>query len=212
MPFHIFLLGSKNLLTDVKYLLAILIENMIFYQRLISIVLASCFAIVSWLSLTSNVIAIGGQPLPLNQAAPEFTLPTNTGDGSISLSDFRGKWVVLYFYPKDFTSGCTIEAQHFQEDLPKYINKNTQVIGISADSAESHAEFCNSEGLKFPLLADTKGEVSRAYGSWIGFISVRHSFIIDPYGILRKTFVKVNPIMHSPEVLANLDELQALWE
>jgi peroxiredoxin Q/BCP len=212
LPFHIFLLGSKNLLTYAKYLLAILIENMIFYQRLISIVLASCFAIISWLSLTSNVIAIGGQPPLLNQAAPEFTLPTNTGDGSISLSDFRGKWVVLYFYPKDFTSGCTIEAQHFQQDLPKYINKNTQVIGISTDSVDSHAEFCDSEGLKFPLLADTKGEASRAYGSWIGFISVRHSFIIDPHGILRKTFVKVNPIMHSQEVLANLDELQAVWE
>jgi thioredoxin-dependent peroxiredoxin len=82
-------------------------------------------------------------------------------------------------------------------------------LGISADSVDSHAEFCDSEGLKFPLLADEDGAVSKAYGSWMGFISLRHSFLIDPEGILRDRFVKVNPAAHSSEVLARLDELQA---
>ena len=137
-------------------------------------------------------------------------MPTNTGDGEISLAELQGKWLVVYFYPKDFTSGCTIEARRFQQDLPKYVEKDTQIIGISADSVDSHAEFCDSEGLKFPLLADTTGAVSKAYGSWIGAVSVRHSFIIDPQGILRETFVKVNPTVHSSEVLARLEQLQSM--
>ncbi|MDJ0798306.1 MAG: peroxiredoxin [Calothrix sp. MO_167.B12] len=182
---------------------------MISRRHFISILFASCFAIISWFNCVPSAIAMGGKLPTVNQTAPEFTLPTNTGDGSISLADFRGKWLVLYFYPKDFTSGCTIEARRFQQDLPKYIEKNTQIIGVSADDVDSHAEFCDSEGLKFPLLADTDGAVSKAYGSWMSFISVRHSFIIDPQGVLRETFVKVNPSIHSREVLARLEELQA---
>ena len=153
--------------------------------------------------------AMGGKLPAVNQLAPDFTLPTNTGDGEVSLSDFRGKWVVLYFYPQDFTAGCTLEARRFQQDLPKYLNKNTQIIGVSADSVDSHAQFCDSEGLKFPLLADTTGAVSKAYGSWMGVVSMRHSFLIDPKGLLRETFVKINPVIHSAEVMARLDELQA---
>ena len=145
---------------------------------------------------------------PLNQPAPNFTLPTNSGEGKISLSDYQGQWVILYFYPKDFTSGCTLEARRFQQDLPKYLAKNTKILGISADDIQSHAEFCDSEGLKFPLLADVDGKVSKSYGSWINFISMRHTFIIDPDGILREIFLGVNPAIHSQEVLARLDELQ----
>jgi peroxiredoxin Q/BCP len=181
---------------------------MISRRNFFNILLASCFALISWLQMTPDAHALGGKLPEINQPAPEFTLPTNTGDGKISLSDLRRKWVVLYFYPQDFTSGCTIEARRFQQDLPKYIEKNTQIIGVSADDVDSHAEFCDSEGLKFPLLADTTGEVSKAYGSWIGFVSMRHSFIIDPAGILRETFVKVNPSIHSTEVLAALEQLQ----
>jgi len=174
-----------------------------------NILFAICLALISWLNFPYAADALGGKLPPVNQPAPEFTLPTNTGDGQISLSDLRGQWVVLYFYPQDFTSGCTIEARRFQQDLPKYISKNTQVIGVSADDIDSHAKFCDSEGLKFPLLADTTGAVSKAYGSWIGFISMRHSFIIDPQGILREVFVKVNPTIHSTEVLARLEQLQS---
>ena len=182
---------------------------MISRRNFLNIFLVGCFAVISWLHLTPAADAMGGKLPAINQPAPEFTLPTNTGDGNISLSDWRGKWVVLYFYPKDFTSGCTIEARRFQQDLPKYIDRNVQIIGVSADDIDSHAEFCDSEGLKFPLLADTTGAVSKAYGSWLGVVSMRHSFIIDPEGILRETFVKVNPSIHSTEVLAQLDKLQS---
>lgn len=154
-------------------------------------------------------MALGGVLPPLDQPAPEFTLPAQGGpEQAVSLTDLRGQWVVVYFYPQDFTPGCTLEAQRFQQDLPKYLARNTQILGISADSLESHAEFCDSEGLKFPLLADAGGQVSRAYGSWLGFRSVRHSFIVDPNGILRERFVKVQPVLHSAEVLARLEELQ----
>lgn len=153
--------------------------------------------------------AMGGTQPPLNQSAPEFSLPTNTGDGEISLSDYRGQWVVVYFYPKDFTPGCTLEARRFQQDLPKYIAKNTQILGISIDDVDSHAEFCDSEGLTFPLLADVDGAVSKAYGSWLGYSSLRHTYIIDPAGTLRAIFTGVKPVIHSPEVLAKLDQLQA---
>ncbi|MBE9206799.1 peroxiredoxin [Nostoc sp. LEGE 06077] len=182
---------------------------MISRRNFLNIFFASCFALISWFNFSPVANALGGKLPTLNQPAPEFTLPTNTGDGQISLADLRGQWVVLYFYPKDFTAGCTIEARRFQQDLPKYLAKNTQIIGVSADDVDSHAEFCDSEGLKFPLLADTTGAVSKAYGSWIGFVSMRHSFIIDPEGILRETFVKVNPSVHSQEVLARLEKLQS---
>jgi thioredoxin-dependent peroxiredoxin len=153
--------------------------------------------------------ALGG-PLPaLDQLAPDFSLPTNSGDGTASLSDYRGQWVVLYFYPKDFTSGCTLEAQRFQLDLPEYLQRNVQILGISADDIDSHAQFCDAEGLTFPLLADTDGSVSKAYGSWLAPYSLRNSFIIDPLGLLRAQFVAVRPVIHSKEVLAKLDELQA---
>jgi thioredoxin-dependent peroxiredoxin len=181
---------------------------MISRRNFLSIVLIFCLTFFGWLNFAPASYALGGKLPAINQPAPNFTLPTNTGNGKISLSDLRGKWVVLYFYPKDFTSGCTIEARRFQQDLPKYLEKNAEIIGVSADDVDSHAEFCDSEGLKFPLLADTTGAVSKAYGSWMSFISIRHSFIIDPQGNLRETFVKVNPNIHSQEVLARLNELQ----
>lgn len=181
---------------------------MISRRTFLNTLFVCCCALLTCFNFPGVALALGGKLPPLDRPAPEFTLPTNTGDGKVSLSDFRGKWVVLYFYPKDFTAGCTLEARRFQQDLPKYLEKNTQIIGVSADSVDSHAEFCDSEGLKFPLLADTEGDVSKAYGSWLGYLSIRHSFLIDPNGILRETFVKVNPAIHSTEVLARLEELQ----
>jgi thioredoxin-dependent peroxiredoxin len=171
--------------------------------RLLAVLLAA----IAWFNPVP-AMALGGKLPEIAQSAPEFTLPTNTGDGNISLADYRGKWVVLYFYPKDFTGGCTLEARRFQEDNRKYQAKNAQILGVSADSVDSHAEFCDSEGLKFPLLADEDGAVSKAYGSWMGFVSSRHTFIIDPDGILRATFTGVNPAVHSREVLERLNELQ----
>jgi thioredoxin-dependent peroxiredoxin len=163
---------------------------------------------IVFLTLTQPVWALGGTLPPLNQPAPAFSLPSNTGEGTISLVDYRGQWLVVYFYPADFTSGCTLEARKFQQDLPQYRDRHTQILGISADDVQSHADFCDSEGLKFPLLADTDGGVSKAYASWLGIRSLRHTFIIDPEGVMRAEFTGVNPIVHSQEVLATLDRLQ----
>jgi len=177
------------------------------HRHLFTVLLGICFTLAVMLNFAPAALALGGKQPPLEQPAPEFTLPTNTGDGEISLSDYRGKWVVLYFYPKDFTPGCTLEARRFQEDLPKYEAKNAQIIGVSVDDVDSHAEFCDSEGLKFPLLADVDGSVSKAYGSWLGAMSLRHTYLIDPDGILREIFLGVRPAIHSTEVLARLDEI-----
>lgn len=177
-------------------------------SRLITgaIALLACGAVsLAW---SPTALALGGPQPAIDAPAPEFTLPSNSGDGTISLSDYRGQWVVLYFYPKDFTSGCTVEARRFQQDLPKYQARQTQILGVSADDVDSHAEFCDSEGLRFPLLADVDGQVSQAYGSWMKPMSMRHTYLIDPEGILRDRFLKVIPPIHSAEVLARLDELQ----
>ncbi|MDX2232089.1 MAG: peroxiredoxin [Leptolyngbyaceae cyanobacterium bins.349] len=178
------------------------------FKLFLSLVLTFCVTLMAP-ALSAHAVPLGG-PLPaLNQPAPTFTLPTNTGDGAIALADYHGQWVVAYFYPRDFTPGCTLEARRFQEDLPKYRQRHTQVIGISVDDVDSHAEFCDSEGLKFPLLADEDGRVSKAYGAWLAPLSLRHTYIIDPDGQLRAIFTGVRPAIHSAEVLAKLDELQA---
>src|SRR2546429_2857892 len=105
------------------------------------------------------------QTLPQAGAvAPAVTLPSNDGR-QVSLNDYKGKWVVLYFYPKDFTSGCTLEARNFERDLAKYQNQSTIILGVSADTAQSHKDFCAKEGLNFKLLADPHLKPMAAYGS-----------------------------------------------
>lgn len=163
----------------------------------------------SWLLGSAPAHALGGPQIPIGDPVPNFTLPTNAGNGEISLSDYQGKWVVLYFYPKDFTPGCTLEAQRFQKDIAKYQARNAQILGVSADDVDSHADFCDAEGLEFPLLSDPQGNVSKAYGSWMSPMSLRHTYVIDPQGIMRARFLGVRPVIHSQEVLAALDELQA---
>jgi len=153
--------------------------------------------------------AMGGTQPTIDQPAPTFTLPSNIEEGDVSLSDYLGQWVVLYFYPRDFTPGCTLEAQRFQRDLPAYQARNAQVIGVSADDVDSHAEFCDAESLVFPLLSDPDGSVSKAYGSWMKPMSMRHTYLIDPDGTLKERFLGVRPAIHSQEVLARLDEFQA---
>ncbi|MFN3926988.1 MAG: peroxiredoxin [Pseudanabaenaceae cyanobacterium] len=179
-------------------------------RLLLPLALIATIATALILFSSNSAYALGGKQPDIGQPAPEFTLPSfgSNGKDMVSLKDFRGKWVVLYFYPKDFTAGCTIEARRFQQDLPKFQARNAQILGVSADSVDSHQQFCNSEGLKFPLLADQGGTVSQAYGSWLGFISLRHTFLIDPDGILREKFLNVNPATHSQEVLDRL----AYWQ
>jgi peroxiredoxin Q/BCP len=165
---------------------------------------------VTLLALTPLLIFAGSTP-SVGSLAPEFTLNSQEGT-PVSLKDYRGKWVVLYFYPKDFTSGCTIEAHNFQRDLSQYQQKNTVVLGVSVDSADSHKQFCTKEGLNFKLLADTDHKVSSAYDSLTNFglvkVAARHTFIINPEGKIAKVFTEVNPNQHSAEVLSALAELQ----
>ena len=138
------------------------------------------------------------------QQAPDFSLPSQDGP-NVSLNQFRGKWVVLYFYPKDMTQGCTIEAHNFQQDLPKYGKANAAIVGVSVDSVDSHKEFCTKESLTFKLLADTDKKVVDQYGSLNqrGMAS-RNTFLIDPSGKIAKVWTGVNPSKHSEEVLGAL--------
>jgi len=155
--------------------------------------------------------AFGSSTPSVGSMAPEFTLTSQEGT-PVSLRDYRGKWVVLYFYPKDFTSGCTIEAHNFQRDQPMYQQKGVVVLGVSVDSADSHKQFCAKEGLNFKLLADTDHKVSSAYDSVMNFglikVAARHTFIINPEGKIVKEYLDVKPNEHSAEVLAALAELQ----
>jgi len=143
--------------------------------------------------------------------APTFKLTSNEGK-QVSLKDYKGKYVVLYFYPKNFTSGCTLEAKNFERDMPKYEAVGAVVLGVSVDTADSHKEFCAKEGLSFKLLSDTDASVSSAYGSVMEYngakLSARNSFIIDGKGKIVKVFTKVKPAGHSGEVLAALAELK----
>jgi thioredoxin-dependent peroxiredoxin len=143
--------------------------------------------------------------------APDFTLPSQEGS-SVSLKDYRGKWVVLYFYPKDQTPGCSREAHNFQADQAKYAERNAAVLGVSVDSVASHKKFCAKEGLNFKLLADTDYKVSDSYGSLtnLGVVkfSARHTFLIDPEGKVAKVYTSVDPEKHSAEILAELDVLR----
>ena len=158
----------------------------------------------------ASVWAAGDPPM-VGQSAPDFNVKSNEGK-SVSLKDFKGKWVVLYFYPKDFTSGCTTEARNFQRDLASYDKANAVILGVSVDTAESHEGFCAKEGLKFKLLSDTDAKVSDSYGSVMDRggtkLSARNTFIIDPKGKIAKVYTAVQPPQHSEEVLQALAELQ----
>ena len=150
-------------------------------------------------------------PVPqVGQTAPGFTLPSQEGT-KVSLHQYHGKWVVLYFYPKDMTSGCTIEARNFQHDIGKFEAANAVVLGVSVDSVESHRKFCTKDGLHFKLLSDTGKNVVKEYGSlgdYLGFkIAKRNTFLIDPQGKIVKEWIGVDPSHHSTEVL---DAIQAL--
>jgi len=147
----------------------------------------------------------------VGKAAPAFQLPAQTGD-TVKLNQFNGKWVVLYFYPRDMTSGCTIEAHNFQRDLPKFEKLKAVVLGVSVDNVDSHQAFCTKEDLHFKLLADTDFAVTTAYGvlkeregtKYAG----RVTFLIDPKGVVRKVYDKVDVAKHSEEILADLAALQ----
>ena len=171
---------------------------------LLTVVLAVLVVLVPRLASRSVVPTAGSN-------APDFTLLSQDGS-PVSLKDYRGKWVVLYFYPKDQTPGCSREAHNFQIDQPKYAALDAVVLGVSVDSVESHKKFCTNDGLNFKLLADTEHKVAASYGSLTNFgvvkFASRHTFLIDPGGKIAKAYTSVDPARHSVEVLEELAQLQ----
>ena len=143
--------------------------------------------------------------------APGFVMPDQYMK-THSLEQYLGKWVVVYFYPKDDTPGCTTEACNFRDDIFKIRAMDAEVLGVSLDSTESHARFAEKYGLPFPLLSDAAGETAEQYGcltEWRGMtIAARHTFIIDPGGNIAKIYREVDPDTHSAQVLADLATLQ----
>ena len=176
-------------------------------------------------AITAIIVAAGGvlflglapsgsatdQP-SVGSQAPEFELPDQTGQLH-SLEDYREQWVVLYFYPKDETPGCTTEACEFRDNIFAYRDLNAQILGVSLDDVESHKAFAENHGLPFPLLADVEGNIASAYGvktRMFGMtVAKRQTFIIGPDGTIAKHYETVKPDEHSAEVLAALKELSA---
>ena len=161
---------------------------------------------------TFALMAAESQQQPeVGKPAPDFSLTTSDGS-QVSLKDFKGKWVVLYFYPKDFTSGCTMEAYNFQRDFSKYQDVGAVVLGVSVDTAQSHKDFCAKEGLNFKLLADPDAKISTEYGSVMDYkgqkLAARNTFIINPKGEVAKVYTGVKPAEHSEQVLKDLAELK----
>src|SRR5216683_4454040 len=177
--------------------------------RLISIYFALAVAVL--LAVGYRTLRAEDKAPAVGTPAPDFTLNSQEGK-AISLHDFKGKWVVLYFYPKDMTTGCTIEAHNFQRDLAKYDAKNAVILGVSMQDEKSHQEFCAKESLTFKLLADTNKEVSEKYDSVMNLgvakLSARHTYLIDPNGVVRKVWTTVDVKKHSDEILAALEELE----
>jgi peroxiredoxin Q/BCP len=175
-------------------------------------VLGAAIVVIAIIAMLAAGMRAGDKAPAVGTAAPDFTLNSQESK-SISLHDFKGKWVVLYFYPKDMTTGCTIEAHNFQRDLAKYDAKNAVILGVSMQDEKSHQEFCAKESLTFKLLADTKKDVSERYDSVMNMggvmkLSARHTFLIGPDGMVRKVWTNVDVKTHSEDVLAALDELQ----
>src|SRR6202034_3873317 len=179
----------------------------------ISRILTGLLPVLALLFAMSHPVVTAADDVPtVGTVAPDFTLSSQEGK-KVSLHDYKGQWVVLYFYPKDMTPGCTIEAHNFQRDQAQYDAKKAAILGVSVDAVDSHVEFCTKENLTFKLLADVDHKVIAQYGSSqtmgkMGEVAQRNTFLVDPKGVIRKEFVKVDPNPHSKDVLAALAELE----
>ena len=177
-----------------------MLMKIIFYSALLLI------AFVGYRSYSASSVPKSGTK------APDFNLPDANGE-IVSLTQLQGNWVVLYFYPKDDTPGCTKEACSFRDDMHKLEKLNAKVIGVSVDDGKSHAEFAKKYSLPFPLLSDEDGLVAKKYGALtnlgVAKIAKRYTFLIDPNGVLRKTYLSVDTSKHSQQII---DDLVALTE
>jgi peroxiredoxin Q/BCP len=159
-----------------------------------------------------GLVANASEQIVVGEAAPEFELSDQNGQLH-SLEDYRDQWVVLYFYPKDETPGCTTEACEFRDNIFAFKKINAQILGVSLDDVESHQKFAENHGLPFPLLADAEGKAAEAYGvktKMFGMtVAKRQTFLIGPDGAIAKHYEKVSPAEHSVQVLADLKDLGA---
>jgi peroxiredoxin Q/BCP len=160
-------------------------------------------------SLLLAPVAFAADTVAAGASAPSFSLPSQE-DKLVSLKDYKGKWVVLYFYPKDLSKGCTIEAHNFQRDLPKYDALNAVVLGVSLDTVESHKSFCTHDSLTFKLLADPEHKTIDAYGVPVmtrgeNSFAQRDTFLISPAGKIVKTWQVTDIEGHSADVLSTIE-------
>ncbi len=166
---------------------------------------------ISMLLITVATASVKAAELVAGHAAPAFTL-NDQNNKTHRLADYQGHWVVLYFYPKDDTPGCTTEACNFRDDLPTLRALGVQILGMSDDDESSHSKFAEKHSLPFPLLADRGGAVAKEYGSLWSFgpfkLTKRHTFIIDPQGKVARVYRSVRPAEHSKEVIDAVKELQ----
>jgi peroxiredoxin Q/BCP len=157
--------------------------------------------------------ALAAEPPAVGSPAPAFKLQDQTGKWH-ELSDYKGKWVVLYFYPKDNTPGCTTQACEFRDNIFAYRELGAAILGVSVDDVDSHKAFSDQYNLPFPILADHEKKTAAAYGTLTRYVGIaemarRDTFIIDPEGKVAKHYVKVDPKGHSEAVIADLKQLAA---
>lgn len=168
------------------------------------------FGSLAALMLLLGQMARAGELPKVGAAAPDFDLPDQNGERH-TLKEYAGKWLVLYFYPKDDTPGCTQEACAFRDDLHKLTALGAQVVGISVDDSESHAEFAKKYHLPFPLLADSSADVAARYGALMNLglfkVARRYTFLIDPQGKVAKVYLKVETSRHSTEIIEELKKI-----
>jgi peroxiredoxin Q/BCP len=174
-------------------------------------VVPACAAALA-LTITFVPMVVSAGPEPTGATAPKFTLPSQE-DQPVSLTDYKGKWVVLYFYPKDQTTGCTLEAHNFQRDLAKYEASNAVVLGVSLDTVESHKAFCTKDSLSFKLLADPDHKAIDAYGVPIRSFGAMHfaertTFLISPQEKIVKVWTVKDISSHSADVLAEIESMK----
>ncbi len=168
-------------------------------------------SILSAMAVLLTGTAVSAEQFQKGDPAPDFELMDQNGRVH-SIEDYRGKWVALYFYPKDDTPGCTTEACEFRDNIFAFKDLDCQILGVSLDDVDSHKDFAEKYSLPFPLLADTAGSTADAYGvksSFMGMtVAKRETFLIDPQGKIAKHYAEVDPDTHSKQVLADLAVLQ----
>ena len=166
--------------------------------------------IVLLLALAVCHLAWADEVPAVGSLAPAFSLPDQSGR-TVSLDSLRGQWLVLYFYPKNDTPGCTEEACSFRDDMAQLTALGAQIVGVSIASSASNAEFAKKYHLPFPLLADQEGDVARRYGAYadwfVARFARRYTFLIDAQGKIAKTYLKVDTSKHSAEIIADLKQL-----